>query len=231
VKAALNLTAKRDERITRKPWADALGRLPGAWKPVDKTLSDDLIKRIVASAYGLSGDYGLLVNVLATTGARLSQVQRITVGDLQADRVNPRLLIPNSKKGRRREAGHTPVPIPAGLAAELLATARGRLPSAPLLARDGAAWVTHVAVKLFAKAAATAGIEATGYSLRHSAITRMLLLGRPIRIVAALHDTSTKMIEATYGRFIAEYSDDVVRSGMLDCTVPPDGKVVSIGRR
>jgi integrase len=231
MKAALNLIAKRDSRIEKKPWTDALGRLPGSWRPIDRTLPDDAVKQIVTAAYGLSADYGLLVNVLATTGVRLSQAQRITVGDLQ-DRNNPRVLIPTSRKGRRREAGHTPVPIPVGLAAELSTAARGRIPSAPLLVCDDKAWVTHVAVKLFAKAAAAAGIETTAYSLRHSAITRMLLRGTPIRIVASLHDTSVAMIEKTYGRFIAEFSDATVRSGLLDCTVPAvDGKVVSIGRR
>jgi integrase len=90
--------------------------------------------------------------------------------------------------------------------------------------------LTHVAVKLFAKAAAAAGIPATAYSLRHSAITRMLIRGTPVRMVAALHDTSVAMIEKTYGRFIAEYSDDVVRAGLLDCSVPTDEKVVALRR-
>ena len=230
LKAALSYAAKRDSRIVARPWTDALERLPGAWKPVDKTLSDDAVKRIVAAAYGLSAEYGRLVNVLATLGVRLSQAIRITVGDQQADLSNPRVMVPTSKKGRRREAGLTPVPIPVALATELSMAAAGRDPTAPLLACNGAAWATHVAVKLFAKATAAAVVEATSSNLRHSAICRMLIRGTPIRLVASLHDTSTAMIERTYAKHIAEYSDDVVRAGLLDCSVPTDEKVVALRR-
>jgi hypothetical protein len=38
------------------------------------------------------------------------------------------------------------------------------------------------------------------YALRHSSIVRQLLAGVPVRIVAAGHDTSVKMIEHTYSR-------------------------------
>jgi integrase len=77
-----------------------------------------------------------------------------------------------------------------------------------------------------------AGIEATAYSLRHSAITRMLIRGTPVRVVASLHDTSVAMVERTYSKHIAEYSDDVVRAGLLDVAVPADGKVMMLaGRR
>ena len=36
------------------------------------------------------------------------------------------------------------------------------------------------------------------YSLRHSSIVRGLSAGLPVRVVAALHDTSVAMIEQTY---------------------------------
>jgi hypothetical protein len=58
----------------------------------------------------------------------------------------------------------------------------------------------------------------------------MLIRGTPIRIVASLHDTSTTMVERTYAKHITAYSDDVVRAGLLDCSVPPDEKVVALRR-
>jgi integrase len=231
LKATLNHATCLDERIERRPWNDGLARLPGAWKPVDRTLPDDAVRAIIDAAYAHSADFGLLVNVLATTGARLSQVQRIAVRDLQADRENPRVLLPNSKKGRRREAGHTPVPIPVGLAAELSAAARGRDPGAPLVTSAGALWITYRVMDLFEEVAKAAGIKATSYSLRHSAIVRMLLRNAPVTLVAKLHDTSVKMVEKTYGRYIAEYGDAAVRAGLLDYTPAPSGDKVVVAIR
>jgi hypothetical protein len=62
---------------------------------------------------------------------------------------------------------------------------------------------------------AAAGVDgATIYALRDSSISRLLLL--PIRLVAELHNTSTPIIEAHYGRFIARHGDDLVRAAQID---------------
>ena len=52
--------------------------------------------------------------------------------------------------------------------------------------------------------------EITSYSLRHTAITRMLLANVPIRLVARLHDTSVPMIEATYSASISSHGASAV---------------------
>jgi integrase len=227
MQAALNCAARLDERIVKRPWTEALKRLPGAWVPVDRVLPDDVVRALVLAAYEADPRFGLFVNLLATTGALASQVLRLTRGDLRCNGSAPRLLMPTSKKGRRREAGTTPIPLPAGLASELSVAFRDHEPSDPLFPD----WTAHAVSVRFVGLAKDTGIDATAYSLRHSAITRMLLRGTPIRIVAALHDTSTAMIEKTYGRFIAEYSDDIVRAGLLDVAVPADGKVVTLAKR
>lgn len=38
------------------------------------------------------------------------------------------------------------------------------------------------------------------YALRHTAIVRCIAAGLPLRLIAALHDTSTAMIERHYSR-------------------------------
>jgi len=58
--------------------------------------------------------------------------------------------------------------------------------------------------------------EVTAYALRHTSITRALLAGIPIRIVAANHDTSVAMIEKTYARFISDHSEALTRGAMFD---------------
>ena len=70
------------------------------------------------------------------------------------------------------------------------------------------------------------------YALRHSSIVRGLRSGVPVRIVAALHDTSTAMIEKHYSAFILDAADELARRAVvplvsaaavaaLDCRVMP----------
>jgi hypothetical protein len=54
------------------------------------------------------------------------------------------------------------------------------------------------------------------YALRHSSIVRQILAGVPVRVVAAIHDTSVVMIERTYSRFIADHADALARGALLD---------------
>jgi integrase len=159
----------------------------------------------------------LYVEVAAVTGARVGQIARLTVADLQADNGTPRLLMPTSRKGgRNRKATKRPVPIPLALAARLKSD---RPAEAPLLLRAGRAWqAVHVNdhAFLYRQAAERAGIEGTMYALRHSSIIRSLLANVPIRVVAALHDTSVTMIERTYASLISDFSDAVARPALLE---------------
>jgi integrase len=218
-KAALNLAARRDPRITnRTAWKDGLsGIAEGFTSRNMQRLTDDQVGAVVAAAYAIDRAFGLYVEVLATTGSRCSQVAKLTVGDLQADNGTPRLLMPTSRKGRGRKAGKRPVPITIGLAAKL---ASNRPAETPLLLRaDGRAWQSSQDgdhERLYRQAADRAGVTGTIYALRHSSITRCLLAGVPIRVVAAVHDTSAVMIERTYSAHIAEFSDAVARPALLD---------------
>jgi integrase len=228
--AALELAAKTDPRITnRQAWQVGLATLPDAVNARRAVLSDDDIRSLIAAAYSVNHKLGLLVETDALTGARLSQLSRLIVGDLQADRPDPRVMMPASRKGGRhkRKISHVPVPITVSLATKLKAECEGRPADAPLLtAPDGNAWrhskhANHHA--LFDLAIERAGIapKTTLYHLRHSSITRMLLGRVPIAIVSRLHDTSTKQIEAHYGAYIADYADDVSRPALLDVSTVP----------
>jgi hypothetical protein len=58
----------------------------------------------------------------------------------------------------------------------------------------------------------------------------MLLQNVPIRIIASLHDTSVRMIEAHYSRFIVEHSDDISRAALLQHAPPSGDNVVPMMR-
>jgi hypothetical protein len=64
---------------------------------------------------------------------------------------------------------------------------------------------------------AAAGLPAgtVPYSLRHSSIVRGLAAGLPTRLVAALHDTSSAMIEKHYAAFIADAMDELAARAIV----------------
>ena len=63
--------------------------------------------------------------------------------------------------------------------------------------------------------------EITIYALRHSNIVRQLLAGVPVRVVAVNHDTSIRMIERTYSRYIGDHADALTRMALLDTSTTP----------
>ncbi len=191
-------------------------------------LSDPQVHALIAAAYAESAAFGLYVEVAAVTGARLSQIARLNVADLQ-NGGEPRLMMPCSRKGRgKRAITHKPVPITADLAAKLKASAAGRAADAPLLLRvDGLRWQTNDFgdhLVRFRKAAIAAGAIVDGkpvsaYSLRHSSIVRMLLANVPARLVASAHDTSLAELEKTYSASeLQRFPDEAIGVGLVSRT-------------
>jgi len=242
LRAALELAAAHDPRVAnQRAWKVGLAALPDAHVARNIILTDDEGRRIVAAAYDHDRALGLMVEVAAVTGARLSQLARLEIGDLQSDGPEPRLLMPLSAKGRARNKRHErrPVPITPALAAVLKQEAAERPPDAPLLRSNGERW-GHGRSRHhrndFRAVAEAAGLDpdvVTLSALRHSSIVRQLVANTPIRVVAAMHDTSVKMIERTYSRHIAEHTDALARRALLDTAPPAIANIVALpqGRR
>jgi integrase len=242
LRAALELAASLDDRITnRNAFRSGLKGLPGGKNARRVVLPDADVRRIVQAAYEHDRAFGILIEVLAQTGARISQAARLRCGDLQADGPDPRLLTPTSYKGRgQKERQQVPVPIPDSLAT-LLKELRGDRPDdAPLLIKgDGTRWLEKNKSEqwnIFRAVAEHAGFdpdEITTYALRHSSICRSLLKGSPISLVARLHDTSSDEIEAHYAAYILDVAGDVLpRKGLLQIEAPDGDNVVPLpGRR
>lgn len=232
LRAALNLAADSDERISRRAWEIGLKAVPGSTVARNVVLSPDAIRRIVNEAYGMSEPFGLLVEVAATTGARVGQLRQLEVGDVQSSRADPRLMMPASRKGRgEKKITHSPVAIPEALALRLKQAGKGKATRDPLLIKpSGEPWRRSDHTRLFARAASRAGVdpaEVTIYALRHSSITRQLLAGVPVRVVAVQHDSSVPMIERNYSKRISDHTDALVRPTLLDLSKPARGRAPS----
>jgi integrase len=239
LRAALELAASLDERITnRNAFRLGLKGLPGGKNPRRMVLPEADVLRIVQAAYEHNRAFGILIEVLAQTGARISQAARLKCGDLQADGSDPRLLVPTSYKGGRgqKEREHVPVPITSSLAV-LLNKLRGDRPhDAPLLIKgDGTRWLERnkseqwVIFRTIAERAGFDPDEITTYALRHSSICRSLLKGAPVSVVARLHDTSSDEIEAHYAAYILDVAGTLSRKGLLQVEpAAPGDNVVAL---
>ena len=242
--AALEQAAQHDKRIqNRDAWETGLAGLPNAQEVRNVIISDDKVRELIAAAYYLDHQFGLLTDTLAITGARPSQAVRLRVEDLHNHPLRPKLMMPKSAKGggRNRSVKKTErysVPITTQLAAKLKAASRGSPEGAPLLLQgDGSAWDKnpgqnyHRQVDSAVTAIGLDPAEVTMYCLRHSSIVRMLLRNVPIRLVASLHNTSVAMIEKHYSRYITEHSiDEITRAGLLSEPVPAGSNVVALAR-
>ncbi len=219
-KAALNLAAAHDLRITNarfggSPWRACPTRTPLAMSDCpSRTCAPSS-----AAAYAVDPALGLWVEVAATTGARPSQIARLDVADLQDERVDPRLMMPSSLKGKgRKRITRVPVPIPASLAAKLRRAAAGRAPDAPLLHKpNGTRWQHADHIKPFAQAAIRAGLA--GPRRMHCAILQSSArCWRTYRSASLqLHTIrASRSSERNYASYILDHSDLVSRRALLD---------------
>jgi len=123
--AALALAAQHDDRIRNSDaWEVGLAGLPDAQEARNVILSDDEVRAFISTAYAHDHQLGLLVDVLAVTGARPSQVARLRVEDLHDHAARPKLSMPKSAKGggrnrSQKKAERYSVPITVALSRKL----------------------------------------------------------------------------------------------------------------
>jgi integrase len=236
IRAALELSAPDRSHV----WKTGLETLPNARRARKLIFPDQTIRALVAEAYKHDPATGLLCDVLAATGMRPIQAQRLRIEDLIGGD-KPRLMVSKTAKGGGRNRAEKklqryPVPITPALCLKLKAAAKGRADDAPLLLRaDGRPWNEinpHDDYRRdwieIVKAVGLAP-DATSYLFRHSSIARMLMRGLHTKLVADLHDTSEQMIRQHYGKFIIEHSDEIARTALLHDE--PVANVIPIGGR
>jgi integrase len=231
-KAALALAAKRDRRLNNSSaWKNGLKPLKakgGNAPPRDNYyLPDAAIREIVRECYVEDTEFGALIDVLAVTGTRESQVLKCYPHDLRDD--NPEdlhLMLWCSNKGKDRDPEQRPVSITPKLATMLREreTARGSK-ARPLFDRI---WNMSARFRVVLERLEL-DPSLTPYTLRHSSIIRQIRSNVPLRLVAYRHDTSTAEIERTYARYLGNASRDLTRKGLLvDVSEPVRDNVVKL---
>jgi len=206
-------------------------------------LPDADVRRIISAGWevdaegGWGGDLGRIVLALAATGARFSQIIRMTVGDMQV--AQKRLMVPASRKGRGVKASsHVAIRVGDDVLTALATAAAGRKGYETFFLRphwrkaavgrwekaERGSWVsTDELTRVWPAIVARAGLAAgtVPYSLRHSSIVRGLRAGLPVRLVAALHDTSSAMVERHYAAFVVDAMDELAARAIVPLTTAP----------
>jgi integrase len=260
LKAALNEAWTEHHALLPPTWREGVERAlkvrpsPGATEASHHrpAITDADMRRLVEAAFQVDseGDFGRLVAVLAATGARLSQVGRLRIADVQAGE-EPRLMVPTSAKGRpgSRKPSHHPVPVGVDLVALLQPAIAGRKGSdlllmkwrmqqvpgdksagiPPMWRRDTrVGWLSAADLtRPWRKALSQAGLppELTPYRLRDASVIRGLRVGLPVRLVAQLHDTSAAMIEKHYASYIVDALSEVERRAIVPIRPAAVGKM------
>jgi integrase len=234
LRAALNAALETHGRelpaTLRYDVTTGLRSLPDAEQARKIILKDDQVRKVICASQTTDDDLGAMVLVLASTGCRFSQAAELCVGDLQID--TRRIIVPSSRKGRGTKS-RPPIPVPVGddVIARLRPLIAGRSSDEPLLERwrhrqtGPFTWERvcrgpwRAATEMSrgwsrALTSTTISPKTPPYALRHSSIVRALRARIPVRIVAALHDTSSAMIEKHYAAHILDVSDDLARSAV-----------------
>ncbi len=227
LRAALELAMPSRSHV----WRKGLERLPNANKARKLIFPDKVISALVAEAYRQDAKLGLLCDVLAVTGTRPVQAQRLRVEDLVTNEKSEYgLMMPRAGKGGGRNRSEKKLlsfrlPITQDLYKKLKQAAQGRADDEPLLLRsNGLPWPVDASLayrRPFANVVKAVGLaeDATVYLFRHSSIVRGLLKHMPAAVVAALHDTSEAMIRQHYGKYIGEHIDKIAREALLQHAV------------
>jgi len=200
----------------------------------NQILTDDQVRAVLAAAGEMDNDLWRMLLVLAATGARFSQVKRMRVQDVQFDR--SRLMVPESFKGQKQEIVYIPVQVGADVLDGLRPVVEGREPDDTLLEhwrhrqvsvgvwerdRRGPWQAPSELLRNWNQICERCDLtDRVVYSLRHSSIVRGIRAGIPLRLVAALHDTSVAMIEKHYSRWIVDGLEELAARAIVPLTCP-----------
>lgn len=192
LKAALNLAYRMGLVASTAQW-DRVDAYKGVSKRRDVSLTMTDRKKLIAAA---TPDLTVFLQAMLLTACRPGELASCTVGDLDP----AGLLTVTGKTGRRT------IPISPKALALLKSAAGDRDLDEPLLTRSGVAWTRFEWRDAFQDARKAAGLPETVvmYSLRHVAISEMLVSGMDPMTASKIAGTSIEMISRHYGHLIRE---------------------------
>lgn len=203
-KAALNLAVRDGYCTTDTAWKHQLTPIKNATGRRDCYLDPDQRRALINNT---TPDLAAFLKALSLVPFRPGAMAALTAGSF--DKRLGVLTVGKDKSGKDRK-----INLPPSTAAFFAEQVKGKLPTAPLLARsDGRFWDKDSWKYPFKDAllAANLPIEATAYALRHSTITDLIALHHlDTMTVALLSGTSVLMIEKHYGHLLRDHAADAL---------------------
>jgi len=191
LKAALNL-AFRDGRIASDTEWNRVSAFKNVASSRNLFLTDKQVKILLENT---EGGFHRLVKAGVVTGARYGELARAKVKDF-----DPR----DGTVELTGKTGHRICYLSDKAVKFFKGVCKDRLPEAHLLVKgDGTTWRKSHHLRSMRHAVRKAKLprECVFYSLRHYHISKALLSGMPMQVVAENTGTSVRMIEKHYGKF------------------------------
>ena len=204
-KAALNLAWRSDKVVNDKAWR-AVRPFKGADASRARYLTIEECQRLMAAC---ADDFRDLVRAALHTGARYSELARLTVADFNPDSGTVAVRI--SKNGKPRHVWLTT--DGAKFFAAMVKRAGNR--ECLLVRADGEPWAKSWQMRPMRAACAAAKIKpAVGFHiLRHTWASLTVMGGAPLLVVARnLGHTTTRMVEKHYGHLSPSFEADAIRA-------------------
>ena len=206
LKAMLNLAYREGIVLSDRPW-----KTISKFKNTDFARTDFLTPDQVTSLLEVTeGNFQDLLKAAALTGARYGELGKLKVSDL--DSSNGLLNIPSGKTGART------FPLTASTKQFFQLLAKDKLPSAPLLTKNGSdPWGHNDQTKLMKNAVSRANLPNTivFYTLRHSFIADVIDKNMNVFDIAKITGTSIEMIERHYGKLFKGRVTEVLERASL----------------
>lgn len=187
-KAALN-QAYNDKRVTAKPW-ETVKPFKDVGKGRTRFITRSDCDALMAHC---PDDLAKLVRAMLLTACRPGELAKV-----EARHFDPR----QGTLEITGKTGHRVVSLSTAARLFFAELAADKIGAALLLQRaDGLAWDKDWWKKLFTKARKAAKLpdDVVMYSLRHAAISEMIMAGVDVFLIARLAGTSTAMIDKHYG--------------------------------
>jgi len=206
LRAALNLAVENGDATSDAAWKVKLRPVKDADRRRDVYLDLNQPRALIAKA---PADLAVFLSALSLVPLRPGAMAALLASNF--DKRLSTLTIGKDKHGQDRK-----ITLPPATAAFFAEQCKGKLPTAPLLARaDGSAW-NKDSWKYPIKDAVIAAelpAAATAYALRHSTITDLIALHKLDTLtVAQLSGTSLLMIEKHYGHLLREHAAKALAS-------------------
>jgi integrase len=224
LKAAFNLAIQNKKTATDAAWR-TVKPYKGVSSPRIRYLSLNEATRLLNAA---APDLRTMINGALLTGARISDLCRMTVGDFMPD---AGCVMVQNKKSQYKGKSAFPCYLSAEGMEFFAAHTAGREPGQPMFTRaNGEAFTRHVKRQMDAtNEAARLNPPASFHVLRHTYASQAVMAGVPLMVIAKnLGHSDTRMVEKHYGHLAPSFVRDAIMAGLPTWGVKADVNVTSL---